>query len=253
MTCRKTGCCMQPSRDREADNPPFKWNPHSQVALLLSGAVFGVWWGGKSPYYHLPAQTASHWGSHQRSTFPLQVSKVSAAAGSCCRSPSYNPTQGTARSPVYASRAGHSSAGHTEQLYRRKWGKTLLIRRISWQEFACWRLQLETQTLPQINNSARCWGFLKTRILAEELRCWKLHDLIGTEGHRYFTCQINVKHLFSIDDKIWDFKSAFHSAIRNKSKPIWGIYRCPSHQMPNKTPVFFTHWHNHPTNLFIRG
>lgn len=171
MTHRKTDCCMHPSSDRDADNPPFKWNPHAQVILLLSETMFSMWWGEKLSHYPPPAQIAIRCSRHQWSTFPLQVSEVSPAAGSCCRSPSCNPTQGIARSPVYALRAGHSSAGHTEQLYRRKWGKTLLICRISWQEFARWRLQLETHTLSQINNTARCWGFLKTRILVEELQC----------------------------------------------------------------------------------
>lgn len=57
------------------------------------------------------------------------------------------PPKGQQNHPVFSSRAGHSSAGRTEQLYRRKWGKTLLIWRISWQEFACWRLQLRTHSL----------------------------------------------------------------------------------------------------------
>lgn len=63
--------------------------------------------------------------------------------------------------PVYGSRAGHSSAGQTEQLYRRKWGKTLLICRISWQEFAHWRLKLGTYKFTWVTKAVRCWGFLK--------------------------------------------------------------------------------------------
>lgn len=63
--------------------------------------------------------------------------------------------------PAQDWRAGHSSAGRRQQLYRRKWGKTLLIRRISWQEFAHWRLKLGTHKFTQITNAGRCCGFLK--------------------------------------------------------------------------------------------
>lgn len=132
--------------DRDADYLLSKLNLHAQTILLLSGAAFGIWCREKLPSYlsqpRLLCMVADTSGAP---SFCKSAHSGQQLDPAVVHSPA-TPPKGQQNHPVFSSRAGHSSAGRTEQLYRRKWGKTLLIWRISWQEFACWRLQLRTHS-----------------------------------------------------------------------------------------------------------
>lgn len=147
MTCSKTACCMHPPSDTDADYLLFKLNPRAQTILLLSGAAFGIWCREKLSTYPLPAQIAMHCSRHHGARSFCKSADSGRQLDPAVVHSLATPPKGWQGHPVFSSRAGHSSAGRTEQLYRRKWGKTLLICRISWQEFACWRLQLGRHSL----------------------------------------------------------------------------------------------------------
>lgn len=160
MICSKTACCMHPPSDRDADYLLLKLNLRAQAILLMSGAAFGIWCREKLSHYSLPAQIAMHCSRHQWSTFPLQVSRLWPAAGSCCRSLSCNPTQGMARSPCVLLQGRAQLSRSNRAIIQEEMRKDPS----DMQDFlagVCSLTSSAWDTLTQIN-AVRCWGFLKT-------------------------------------------------------------------------------------------